>query len=489
MNGIDERVEFSDEELDAILEQVSEWGRTFERTHLFEGLTSRQRAEAGPIVMTIAELLYAYEGRRPEEWDRESLERVTTEVYPASVAGGVEHFEDVAPVLAAFLTFLGDRGDIDRGDALAAAVEEFGETIVSRAEDPEHWGMGKSMIHDAVDAAGRSLDEVETTADLDAILEAAGVQELDLPETTSTAPPDPSVLERDRALRFEELFDSLLAYANDRNDVLEGIETVADLTTASPEEVYQIRNRMIADGLEDMIDAYVAATPHGLAEADYQQIARWRHAIHGSFVVMEYRPEHVIFLEPDEPRAYAVKNVAYPLARHWPESALPLAVSEVLLLPFDGVIVADGLIEHDPIAEMMWDEGDLDIEQRYGEAKHRFGVAERLPPPEDTQATPVEELRYYLKNEANRERYAEQIDELKGQSAELDRVYHEELGKAAARGLGRRFRELDLRAAYVAIYDGQVVATAASEQALSETLEAIMPPRKADDPYVYHYDP
>lgn len=489
MSGIDSGDEFSDEELDAILERVSEWGYAFEQSDHFDRLTPEQRAEAGSIVMTIAEFLYAYEGRRPAEWDQESLERVVTDLYPGRISGGIEHFENVAPVLKAFLRFLGERDVLDAADELASAVAEYHDTIVSRAEDPEHWGMAKSMFQDAVDAAGQNLDEVETMGEMEAILEAAGVKKLDVPGMTSSEPPDPSVLERDQALRFEELFDSLLAFVNDRHDVLDGVETVDDVTMSPPAEVYEIRNRMIAEGLAEEIDAYVAENPHSLDGADLQQIERWRHAVHGSFVVMEYRTEDVVFLDPDEPRAYAVKNVVYPLAEHWPESELPLPVSEVLLLPFDGVIVADGMIEHDPAMEMKWDLEGLNIEQRYEETKHRFGVVKQLPPSEASDPTAVESLEFYLKNEANRERYAEEIDELKDQSEELTHVYHEELGKAAARGLGRQFRTLDLREAYVAIYDGQVVATAPTESDLSDTLEAIMPPGTVDHPYVYHFDP
>ena len=481
--------DFSDEEIDAVLEQISEWGNEFEQTAHFDRLTPEQRAEAGPIVMTLAEFLYAYEGRRPGDWTTSSLERVATDIYPSKVSGEIEHFERVAPVFEAFLRFLGDRGALAEADTLANAVADYGDIIVSRAADPDHWGMAKSMLQGAVDEASHSIEEIATMGEMDAILDAAGVEELDVPEMTTPEPPDPSVLERDRARRFDWLFDSLLTFVNDRYDILEGIETIDDLMLRPPEQVFEVRNRMLEEGLANEIDAYVAENPHEVDADALEQIQRWRHGVHGDFVIMEYRTADIVFLDPDDPRAYAVKNLAYPLSQHWPASELPLPVSGVLLVPFDGVIVADGLIEHDPIIEMMWEAQGRDIEQRFEETRHRYGIAEQLPAQDESEATPVDTLRFYLKNQANRERYAEEIAELKDQTEELTRVYHEELGKAAARGLGREFRALDLQEAFVAIYDGQVVATAPTEGELADTLEAIMPPGRAEYPYVYHFDP
>ncbi|EMA48688.1 hypothetical protein [Halococcus thailandensis] len=130
-----------------------------------------------------------------------------------------------------------------------------------------------------------------------------------------------------------------------------------------------------------------------------------------------------------------------------------------------------------------------DPETAYEEATHRFGIAETLPPADEPTRSDAERLRFYTKNQDNRERFADEIDELKDETTELARIYHAQLGKANARRLGRQFRDLRLEEAYVAIYDGQVVATAPTEDQLEETLSVIMPNGKQDHPYVYHYDP
>lgn len=172
-----------------------------------------------------------------------------------------------------------------------------------------------------------------------------------------------------------------------------------------------------------------------------------------------------------------------------PEDQLPAALDDIVLLPFEGAIVTDPWVQIDPIGLMVWRGMDVDIDAAYEKAKHRFGIVESLPAGEERERTDAEKLRFYTKNKENRERFAEEIEQLKDETDDLARIYHEQLGKANARRLGREFRELDLEEAYVAIYDGQVVATAPTEGRLEETLSAIMPDGKADHPYVYHYDP
>jgi len=196
-----------------------------------------------------------------------------------------------------------------------------------------------------------------------------------------------------------------------------------------------------------------------------------------------------VFLDPDEPRAYKVTGVYDSYAETLPEEALPVAVTSVVLLPYEGRIVTNGLEDVDMLAGMAMQMITDDPETAYGEAKHRFGIAETLPPEDEPARSDAERLRFYTKNQENRERFADEIEKLKAKTNELACIYHEQLGKANARRLGREFRDLGLKEAYVAIYDGQVVATAPTDEQLEAILSEIMPNGKGNHPYVYHYDP
>jgi len=288
--------------------------------------------------------------------------------------------------------------------------------------------------------------------------------------------------------RFLDLYAHLLMYVNDRFDVIEEIETVADLEQHYTDELLPLRNTLYNESTTDLIEDFVDQNPADLSEADLEQVAAWTDFITGEFVVVRYREDDAIFLDWTEPpKAYAVRPARLPFVEVWDESALPVPVSSVVLLPFEDQIVYDGWIGVKNI--IFGGSLSTDIDDEYEEAKHRFGIIDSFPVPEEAEKTDAEELRFYMKNKRNRERYASEIEQLREKTDELEQIYHQEMGKARARSLGRELRELGLNKAYVAIYDDRIITSAPSESEVRELLEEIMPAGKAEYPYIYHFDP
>lgn len=300
----------------------------------------------------------------------------------------------------------------------------------------------------------------------------------------------PAMLDTEQAERFLELYGRLLLYVNDRFDIVAGVDTYEEFSEAFLDELYPIRERLYEEGAGSIIADFVTENPTGLSESELEVIRGWRDYEFCEFAaVVEHREGDTIFVEPETPRAFAVTAIHDPFEQQFPEPALPVILNDLVILPFEGEIVLDGWLLSEPLGPMMLDLLDMDIETAYGEAKHSHGIVESLPPGEGSGKSDAARLRFYTKNEENRERFADEIEQLRDQSDELERIYHKQIGKAQARRLGREFRDLDLREAYVAIYDGQVVATAPTEGILDETLSSIMPENAVDHPYVYHYDP
>lgn len=295
-------------------------------------------------------------------------------------------------------------------------------------------------------------------------------------------------LSKDSEQRFLDLYAHLLVYVNDRFEVIEEIETVGDLKQYYTDELLPLRNTLYEEPTSEVIEDFVAENPADLSAADLDQVAAWTDFVTGEFVVVRYRTSDAIFLDWTEPpQAYAVRPARLPFTELWDESALPVPVSGVVLLPFEGQIVYDGWIGLKNI--VFGGSLTADIDDEYEEAKHRFGIIESLPAPEEDEKTTAEELRFYLKNKRNRERYADEIEELRGETDELEWIYHQEMGKARARSLGRELRELDLNEAYIAIYEDQIITSAPTKGEVRELLEELMPAGRADHPYIYHFDP
>lgn len=582
----------TDEQYQAMLNRTERLAAEFTESRQFETLTRHQQREAAFVIEGVGELLAAYEGVSIDDPDTRSLEAVCTQLYPAKISAEPDHFGAVAPVLAAFLRFLDDRGDLDDAEPLATAVEQLGDDIVEAAADPDNWGMAKSLLEsgeidadalredieeggggihrldlsedvesgpldtadpttgppsptdpgggpipgldqldtahvsefspeerealiEAFDSISEESDAVLRTAAtalfdpaterdpaavfettdltpremenaLDEVLEVAGVE---MPERRGD-PDDLSVLDPEQVERFFDWYGRLLVYVNDRFDVVPEIDSYDEFVTAYLDETYPIREHLFEEcDTAAVIADFVVENPADLPDAALSQIESWKDYETGEFVIVEHRETDTIFLDPDTPQAFAVTALESSYAETVPEAQLPAAVDDIVLLPFEGTIVTDPWVRIVPLSLLVGRQTGVDIDAAYEEAKHRFGIVESLPAGEELERTDAEKLRFYTKNKGNRERFTEEIEQLKDETDELARIYHEQLGKANARRLGREFRELGLEEAYVGIYDGQVVATAPTEAQLQEMLSAIMPDGKADHPYVYHYDP
>jgi hypothetical protein len=298
----------------------------------------------------------------------------------------------------------------------------------------------------------------------------------------------PMMLDLESEDRFLDLYAHLLVYVNDRFDVIEDVETAGDIAERDTGELLPLRERLYEEDTAAIIEAFVDENPADLSTADLDTVAGWTDYEYGGFVVVRHLSEYAVLLDwNDPPRAFGVKAVRISFSDLWPEERLPVFVSEVALLPFEDQIVTDGWLA----IQRLVAGGNLstDIDDSYEEAKHRFGIIETLPAPDEFEKSDAEQLRYYMKNKRNRERYAEEITDLKNKSNELERIYHQEMGKARARSLGRELRETDLEEAYFAIYDDRIIASGTSEQQVCEILTDILPDGKATHPYIYHYDP
>ncbi len=296
-------------------------------------------------------------------------------------------------------------------------------------------------------------------------------------------------IEETAAERFIDLYGHLLTHVNVEYGIVDDIETYDDLRQREDGELRPIRNRLYEEETEHLIADFVAENPANLTDDELETVEQWTDYLFGEFVVVRHLEKYAVFLDWEEPpQAFGVKAAGTPFEAFWEEGALPLLVSKTALLPFEGTIVIEGWMAIQPI--VFGGSISRDIDDAYEVAKHRFGIIETLPAPdEEDETSDAEQLRFYMKNKRNRERYADEIEMLKNESPELERIYHEELGKARARSLGRELRDLDLNEAYFAIYDERIIASGTTEEEVQSILNEIMPTGKESHPYIYHFNP
>ncbi|MEF8978193.1 MAG: hypothetical protein V5A39_04890 [Haloarculaceae archaeon] len=386
---------------------------------------------------------------------------------------------------------LRDLVDEETRQELDAQLQQIMDDHVDSLDEQEIERLFEQADGPTPDELAQLLDpelEQELNQAIEEAIDDEMLQEMAAEHGVGTDDDFPMMLDLESEDRFLDLYAHLLVYVNDRFDVIEGIETVDDISNRNTSDLLPLRQRLYEEDTEAIIESFVEENSADLSADDLDTVADWTDYEYGEFVVVRHLSDYAVLLDwSDPPRAFGVKAVRMPFTDLWPEERLPVFLSEVALLPFEDQVVTDGWLAIQRVVAG----GNLstDIDDSYEEAKHRLGIIETLPAPDESEKSDAEQLRFYLKNKRNRERYAEEITELKNKNLELERIYHQEMGKARARSLGRELRETDLKEAYFAIYDDRIVASGTSEQQVREILADILPDGKETHPYIYHYDP
>jgi hypothetical protein len=176
--------------------------------------------------------------------------------------------------------------------------------------------------------------------------------------------------------RFYRIWLALLHYVNDQLQLVPAFPASEErngLLALSDE--LQLRNGLWAD--DGLRERFISANPAGLSSADLAVVARWRYRRAGSFYIVRALKKYTAFLSEDiPPRAYGVLGLSTPIE----ELALrPLPVLvQTVLLPFEGQIIYDGLLQW--YAVVFGPGIRVRLNAEYRNAQEREGVITTLEP-------------------------------------------------------------------------------------------------------------
>jgi hypothetical protein len=283
----------------------------------------------------------------------------------------------------------------------------------------------------------------------------------------------------EEAALFHKLHAALLYHANKRLKVLrKKFDSPHDLVTqATTEQRAQVRDAVVER--PECIDSLAAQNPFGFPAEELELLRSWKHMVSGSFFVLRHLRKYTVFFGGPEPlRAYGVLGLGKELEDVLPPMPLPLMTSGVLL-PFRGRIVYDGLLSVQNIRFGAGSRRNLQQECRESEALH--GIVTSLPAASSGGKGAQDEaelLRFYLKNESNRERYANEILALIAKDEGLHELFHQEIGKADARRTAKALRERGFTEGWFAVLEGLIVGSGKTRAELERGLEKILPAGK-----------
>jgi hypothetical protein len=287
---------------------------------------------------------------------------------------------------------------------------------------------------------------------------------------------------------FYDLFVGLQMLVNRRYGVIPTVDSSEELMALPPEQRIKTRDALYEH--PECFDEFLREGDLSASADAAEIVAGWRdHRVSGMFYIFRHLKSHTIFLLSEEPaRAFGVLGLADPLEKLAPH---PPVMITATLLPFRGRIIYDGFLT--TMGPMILFGGGMRrmFNDTYRDAKARFGVITSLPHVVDQDLGVQDDvadhrrLKTLVKSERSRELHWDEILELRERSPKLDRVYHQERGKADARWVGRRLRERGVTQGWFALYEGMVIASATTQKALARRVREILPASTGHLPYLY----
>jgi len=164
-------------------------------------------------------------------------------------------------------------------------------------------------------------------------------------------------------------------FVNQRLQVLsDDVASPDAFSSLSPEVRLKVRDAFLKH--TDLIEEFADENPVHLPTDQLDIVRSWRHLVHAKFYVFRQLKKYMVFLSTDkQPIAYGVLALSQPF-EELVGPYLPV-LTETVLLPFQGMIVYDGLMTSYRISFGPGIRRSLN--ENFKEAKTRHGIVTTLP--------------------------------------------------------------------------------------------------------------
>ena len=179
----------------------------------------------------------------------------------------------------------------------------------------------------------------------------------------------------EQIVRFYHIWFALLRFVNEQRQLVSDVPMSYEEGALSPADAMKLRNALWAD--ETLLEHFIATNPADLSSPDLALVESWRYRKAGSFYIFRALKAYTVFLSDRAPQhAYGVLGLVSSFEELAP---VPLpAYTEAVLLPFEGQITYDGLLQ--PYAVSFGANIRRRLNDAYRNAKEREGIITELVP-------------------------------------------------------------------------------------------------------------
>jgi len=169
---------------------------------------------------------------------------------------------------------------------------------------------------------------------------------------------------------YYHIWWALLNFVNAQRQIIPKLAPITAERGLSPSKAAKLRDALWAD--DGLREQFIRENPANLSSTDLAIVANWQKRLAGDFIILKQRKSHTVFLSQlnGEPtRAYGVLALQSSF-KEMLGPFLPTFVKAVLL-PFEGRIIYDGLLQAysiliGPNMRRDWEDLLRDIEEREG---------------------------------------------------------------------------------------------------------------------------
>ena len=281
---------------------------------------------------------------------------------------------------------------------------------------------------------------------------------------------------------YYRLHWSLLFYVNQKYRVIEGLNE-PNLRQENPQKVMELYGKLFSN--LGLIDSFATENPFNFNHEELDIIKSWKKYVKDRFLIVAHLKDYSVFMTTGkDQKAYGVLGLTDKIEDVVPP-LMPLYL-ETILFPFKGRIIYCGLMSTYNI--QIGSNMRRGIQAEYQQAKRKFGIITSLDSIVHEKEDSEEELlKFYSKNESNRETYCEEIEAIITDNPRLRNVYHREIGSSNAKQIARRFSEIGLAPGWFAIFEDVVIASGKSENEVRAQIADILPDDKKEGAHLFRY--
>lgn len=149
-------------------EMQEKWFDMFSETRFFEQLTEHQKENADFAIHVFTHYYMSYMDQGLLECTTDDAEYMCTDILSRKVTAERDFYEALGPIIAAFFEFMGEKEYFSEKDAqkIKKHILSIQDKIVKASENPNNWGMAKSMM---MRASEQGYD-MSSQEDMDAFL-------------------------------------------------------------------------------------------------------------------------------------------------------------------------------------------------------------------------------------------------------------------------------------------------------------------------------